>query len=330
MQRVRPSGRPESRTDFYRSIWAEAAERIGAEPLGPSGPYLEITRGPQRTRLFEGLVERDDPVTLAVAGNKPLVHRLLSAAGLVVPDHFVGDVAEPDEAVRFALAVPPVVIKPAGHTGRGQGVTGCVASASDVLRALLRATRFDPLQFLVERQLEGVEYRVLVLDGVAIAVVRRAPPHVIGDGQSSIAQLVRSENARREAVRGVRPIDLDLDAVFCLRRQGVTPATVLRAGSRVRVKTGTGECGEHEARSVHVADPELAEVVPVAVTAAQAVGSRYASVEVIVQQGGQSSATIAVLAVNTTPGLGQHYAVSNPSTAPDVAASVLEKLLSGK
>jgi cyanophycin synthetase len=320
----RPPAPGESRTAMYHAIWRDAADRVGAAVEHTSGPYAEIRRGRRRIRLYEGLVELDDPVTLALAGDKPLAHELLLRAGLTVPEHVVGDVADTAEAVAFAVRRAPVVLKPARATGRGEGVTGGVVRESDVARALLRAARFDPSRFLVERQLEGPEYRVLVLDREVVGVVRRGPPHVTGDGRSSVAELVQAENARRRGVRGTQRIELDLDAVLTLRRQGMTPRTVPPWGTRARVRTGAGACAEHEARALDVGDAELDDVSPVALAAAAALGSAFCSVELIVPDDGGEPV---VLEVNTTPGLAQHYAVANPESAPAVAAAVLERLL---
>ncbi|MBU5889691.1 bifunctional glutamate--cysteine ligase GshA/glutathione synthetase GshB, partial [Vibrio cholerae O1] len=46
----------------------------------------------------------------------------------------------------------------------------------------------------VERMVSGTEYRFFVLDGKTKAVFRRDSPHVIGDGVSTIKQLVAQKN----------------------------------------------------------------------------------------------------------------------------------------
>src|SRR5881396_3783737 len=65
------------RTEFYESAWRDAAKLLGAtmHPLG-YGVY-ESSLGTARTRLFQNYTSLDDPVTLAIAGNKPLVYRML-------------------------------------------------------------------------------------------------------------------------------------------------------------------------------------------------------------------------------------------------------------
>jgi cyanophycin synthetase len=43
---------------------------------------------------------------------------------------------------------------------------------------------------MVERQIRGSHYRVLVVNGRFCCAAERIPAHVVGDGVSTIAQLV--------------------------------------------------------------------------------------------------------------------------------------------
>ena len=74
----------------------------------------------------------------------------------------------------------PVVVKPhAGNQGKGVGVNlNCEAQ---VRHAYSVAAEYDST-VLVERYVEGDDYRLLVVDGKMVAAARRDPPQIIGDG----------------------------------------------------------------------------------------------------------------------------------------------------
>ena len=321
-----------ARREIYGRIWREGAEQIGADVRELEGGFLEITRGGKRTRIYEQLVQRDDPVILKLAGDKPLSLIVLSEAGLPVPDHVVVEASDVDAAAAFLDGSSPNVVKPASGSGRGDGITGFVVGRDDLRRARLRALRYDPGRLLVERQAGGDEYRVLVMDGEVLGVVRREPPHVTGDGRSTVAELVTTENRRRAEARGTAglwAIDLDLDAVFTLRAQGMTVTSVPAAGQRVRVRAGSSQGSELEAHVLPAGGAASAGIEAASLKAAATIDSRYSSIELMTPDASVDLAEAGgvVLEINTTPGVAQHYLVADPDAIEPVAARVLERLL---
>lgn len=108
----------ENRSHFYTALWWEAAARVGAEVVDMGLSRMEIRRGEMRLLVSDNLTSLDDPVTLAVAGDKPLVYRMLAGRGLPVPRHFVcrrDDWAGARRAV--ALLAGPVLRSPPMEAG---------------------------------------------------------------------------------------------------------------------------------------------------------------------------------------------------------------------
>ena len=288
--------------------------------------------GGRATRVYGSLVPLDDPVTLELAGDKPLVHTILTDAGLPVPGHVVLPTSDVRAGADFVRAQPPCVVKPAFGSGRGAGITGFVTTPEEFMRARLRAVRYDAERLLVERQAAGAEYRVLVLDGTVIGVVRRDPPHVTGDGSSTVLALIEAENARRAAAAGdagLWLLEIDLDALFALRQEGMDLASVPETGRRVRVHAGSSQGSEREAHVVPKDDPSVSGIAEAGRRAAEAIGSEFASVEIITPDASRDlgEAGGVILEINTTPGIAQHYIVSDRTVIEPVAAVVLERLL---
>ena len=323
------------RKSVYRSIWEDAVRAVGGEVREFPPGYLLVQRGDRSLRLWGHFVPVDDPVTLRLAGDKPAAHALLAEAGLPVPRHRTVRVPDLDEALDFLHQTERIVVKPASSTGAGSGVTGGVRTRADFLSARLAAARHDADRLLLEEHADGDEYRVLVLDGDPIGVVRRLPPRVVGDGVSTVKALVHAENLRRQAAdgwAGLWPIRLDLDARIALRHQDLGLGSVPAAAHVISVKHSTSEGSEKDATVVEVGDPAVAGVVGDAARAARAIGVRLASVEMVTLDARVPirDAGGVVIEVNTTPGLAQHYIVSNVDHAVPVAATVIDRLLTAQ
>ena len=83
---------------------------------------------------------------------------------------------------------------------------------------------------IVESHVVGKDYRCLIIDGRMVAIAERVPAHVVGDGQSSVEQLVELTNA--DPRRGVghekvlTRIKIDAGAKEVLAGQGHTLESV--------------------------------------------------------------------------------------------------------
>ncbi|HUF83201.1 MAG TPA: hypothetical protein VMQ81_01280 [Acidimicrobiia bacterium] len=138
----------------------------------------------------------DHPATIALCLDKALVHRMLVAKGVPVPDYVDLDSSDRVAGRTFVAGAPGrCVVKPADGAGGG-GVTCSVESADDLARAWLAAAQLSS-RVLVERAVPGAEYRLLFLDGRLLDVVHRTPPTVRGDGRSRVGDLIAAENQRR-------------------------------------------------------------------------------------------------------------------------------------
>jgi cyanophycin synthetase len=315
-----------ARSELYRSYWLAAAEMLGADVSTTGDGPLDISLEGRRTTVWEFLVQLDDPVSVRLALNKPTARARLAASHVPTPEQLVCEQHEFNRAQRFLETVGACTVKPAG-TGRGSGVTCGVTTPRDLALAFAFALRWGNVVVL-ERHISGSEYRMLVLDGEVVSVVRRCPPSVLGDGSSTVGQLVAAENKRRAAApdrHGLYPITIDLDMIFTLRRAGLSLRSILGDGQHAVVKTAVNENGPHD--NEIVAPSAILERA--AVSAARAVHLRYAAVEIITPDPNQEFEVSggAVIEVNGTPGLHYHYQVSNPEGHDPVAVVVLSRLL---
>jgi len=317
------------RTRFYRDVWDEAVLAAGGGTVTElDGAVLEIRCGDVVLRTRTNLTSLDDPLTVSVAENKPLVYRLLGERDIPVPRHRSCSADDLRSAWAFAVSLGrPCIVKPARNTSGAIGITSAIGTRYEMARALAYAGAFDD-ELSIEEHVEGGVYRLLYLDGELLDAVLRLPPTVRGDGKASIERLIAVENERRlqggmEVSQSLLKVDLELR--LALRRQGCSLRSVPRAGQVVRLKNIVNDnCRDDNESAVGRLCPE---VVAAGVKAAAAVGARLAGVDLITPDPAVplDVAGGVVIEVNTAPGYYYHY-MKRDGRVP-VASLLLQRLV---
>ena len=320
----------EHRIDEYRRMWVAVAEEIGASFLQLDDDLWELRVGDKRTRILNYQLEFDNPVVLAMAGRKPLMHRLLSDAGIPVPDHRVFSVAELEPAQTFLQLNPTgCVIKPGRGYG-GKGVTTHIQDPSQITSAaILAATHSRDL--LIEKQILGECYRLLVINGEMVHAVRRPGLWLTGDGQSTVEALL-NEASGSQLISSPRNRHANPDLKFSLRAQGMALQSIPSLGQKILARSTKNYVdGKTEVRTVYSEDVTNVvgdSVRAQAITAAKILGSSFLGVDVITPDiaVGLSESGGVVNEVNTTPALHHHY---NSATEqfPKPAVRAIEHLI---
>jgi cyanophycin synthetase len=316
------------RNVIAHEVWADAVRELGAAVSEIERGRFEIRRGAAVAIVTGQTAPLNSDSAMALAADKPAVHRLLADAGLPIPEQLSFAANDLHPARRFLERDGPCVMKPARGTG-GDGVTGEIRSVSELRRAALAASRFAP-QLLIERQVTGEVFRLLVLDGQVLDVVRRRRPAITGDGRSTVEELIFAENDRRirgEGHPGLKAFVVDLDCILSLRRAGVPLRSVLPEGATLRVKTVTNYNTPEENETFRGAiSPGLTTEVT---AAAEVLGLRLAGVDVITPTLAASLAASGgcIVDVNEAPGLHHHAHVANAASRTRVAVPIVRALL---
>lgn len=312
------------------AMWRQAATALGADVRRLSPWLLEVSRAGVQVRIRDQMTTPlTDRVSHRVARDKPLAYGLMQAAGVPVPEHCTISAGDVRAAREFLERLgPPLVVKPASGGG-GAGVIGNIHRLSELRVALADAGRYHST-VLVERHVAGDCYRLLVLDGEVLDVLRRRPPKLVGDGVSTVEQLLFREAERRitagGAPAGYPLLEVDVDLLIALARSGVGLRTRLPLGVGVTVKSASNVAAAEQIEPL--GESSVPGIVEPARRAAAALGVRLAGVDVVTQDPAcPLAAAGCVLEVNPVPGLLQHYTVSTRSEATPVATLVLASLL---
>jgi hypothetical protein len=143
---------------------------------------------------------------------------------------------------------------------------------------------------LIQPIVEGIEYRVFLLDDDALYCARKYPPFVPGDGVRTVRELLTAHNDALCA-RGLSPAsmpdhDLSLDAV---------PARGERLDIPGRMNLSAGG-------KMVLVDAPSEKAIVLARQAARALGLRVAAVDMFIDIGGEADA-MEVIEVNSNPSI---------------------------
>ena len=315
----------------YRNMWHAVAEAEKAEFKVLAEDIWDIELNGRRTRIKNDILEFDNPVTLEIAGRKPVIYQMLRESGLRVPPHLAYRYDHLENAAAFLKRFPAgCVIKPANGTSSGQGVTTHIRSLREVRRASILASLYCK-DLLIEPMIGGECYRLLVLDGRVIHAVCRQGYRLKGDGVATVAELIRQENGKR-AQKGLPLLTIDRDCHFSLSYQDLALSAVPEKDRQFIIKSVDGATRKFvEVRTVYnttVTDRVCSALVDNAVAAAKVIRSRFVGVDFITVDATQPLEKTGgfINEVNTTPGLHHHYDLTTEKY-PAVARDILRALL---
>lgn len=192
----------------------------------------------RRARWLNSTFTDETPgVAARMARDKLSANAMLRQAGIPVPEH--RRVKDVEGALAAAKALGfPVVVKPTDLDG-GIGVSAGLKTEEEVRTAFEKAAKHSK-NILVEKHVEGRDFRITVCHGKAAWSIERVPAGVTGDGEHTVSQLIAIANRdpRRTARRWgqMKPLVADEEAQQLLKEQALTLDSVLPMGQFARLR----------------------------------------------------------------------------------------------
>ncbi len=287
---------------------------------------IQFGHGRFQQRIQATVTSRTSHIAVELASDKEETNRLLANLGLPVPRQRL--VQNPEDAVAAAERVGyPVVVKPF-NANHGRGISIHLSTPEQVATAF-HVAREHSRSVIVESFITGDDHRMLVINGELVAVSRRVPGHVVGDGRRTIEELVEEVNS--DPRRGIghekvlTRLTFDHQAETMLARKGYTAATVPAAGEQVFLRsTGNLSTGGTATDMTDMVHPDNAEM---AARAVKAIGLDVGGVDFLTTDITESYKDIggAICEVNAAPGFRMHMAPSE-GRPRDVAGPVMDML----
>lgn len=327
--------------DIQRMREIREAERLGpstgsiveeAEARGI--PWIRLNKyslcqlgyGANQKRIQATVTSETSSIGVELACDKEDTKYLLEQAEVLVPR---GDIISRESSLEEACRYVgfPLVVKPIDGN-HGRGITVNIKNYEDALTAFREAKEVSR-KVIIERYVTGEDYRLLVINNVLVAAAKRTPARVIGDGKSTIKELVDEVN--RDPRRGyghenvLTQITINNLTKTILAAKGYTEDSVPKKDEIVVLKDtanlSTGGTAEDVTDIVHPSNVSMAERI------SKIIDLDICGIDIMTTDISKplEETDGAVLEVNAGPGFRMHLA---PTTGlpRNVAAPVVDKL----
>ena len=287
---------------------------------------VQLGYGVHQKRIQATTTVNTNMISVDIAGNKHATKTLLGDMGVPVPKGYrlreIEDLEDTLDRVGY-----PAVIKPLDGN-HGKGATVGIKSIDEARIAWEKAKEYSRW-VIVEKQLIGSDFRALVVNNRLIAVAERIPAHIVGDGKSTIQQLIDNTNADPRRGYGhenvLTQIDIDGQTMRCITKAGYTLDSKLKKSEILHLKTtaniSTGGTAIDCTDEVHPENVFLFERI------ARIIGLDVAGVDVIAPNVSEPLHTNGggIIEVNAAPGFRMHLAPSQ-GIGRNVAEHVIDML----
>jgi len=246
-------------------------------------------------------------IAVELASDKEATRRILTEAFIPMPQgRAVSNKEELFEVI--AQLGFPVVIKPV-NGNHGRGITTNIDTPAVALQAFKKAKQISK-EVIVERFIRGMDFRFLVINYKLEAVSKRTPAMIMGDGTSTVQQLIQKTNNDPQRGEGhekiLTKITIDDQTESILKHNGYTLDTILPFGEILYLKDtanlSTGGTARDVTDFVHPQNIFMAERI------ARLMNLDICGIDLIAEDITQpiTEKTGAVLEVNAGPGFRMH------------------------
>jgi len=259
------------------------------------GKAFLITRKFRIAKTFIGIVGTTE--------YKDLTYTLLRRCSLPTPAtvfFFRKNFKPEDVAAKLAAIHFPIIVKDASGSN-SKGIFPHIKNLAEA-QAVITGEIANYRALVAQEMIFGKEYRILILDNRIIGALEMIPPRVVGDGKSTIAQLIQE---KQRHTRRKTPIDPALKKI--LSEQGFSLEHVLGAGETASIRRSSSLAEGGETRDV----TELVHpgITSICAKAADAIGDYLAGIDIICEDVSLDPAkqTFGILEINGKPDIYIHY-----------------------
>ncbi|GCA81270.1 cyanophycin synthetase [Microcystis aeruginosa] len=290
---------------------------------------VQLGYGVHQKRIQATLSSFSGILAVELACDKEGTKTILKDGGIPVPRGTVIQYLDELSAAIEEVGGFPIVIKPLdGNHGRGISIdvkTQQEAEEAYDLASAASKTR----SVIVERYYKGSDHRILVINGKVAAVAERIPAHVVGDGRSTIEELIEITNQDPNRGDGhanvLTKITIDKTALNVLEKQGYELTSILPQGAiaylRATANLSTGGIAVDRTDEIHPENVWIAQRV------AKLIGLDIAGIDVVTDDIRKPLREVdgVIVEVNAAPGFRMHVAPSR-GLPRNIAAPVIDML----
>jgi len=288
----------------------------------------QLGYGANQKRIQATVTSETSSIGVELACDKEDTKYLLEQAEVPVPR---GDIIRRERSLEEACRYVgyPLVIKPVDGN-HGRGITVDIQNYEDALVGFHNAKDSSRSgAIIIEKFITGEDYRLLVINNVLVAAAKRTPAHVIGDGKSTVQELIDIVNSdprrgfgHEKVLTQITTNELTLNII---KDAGYTLDSVLAKDEMLILKDtanlSTGGTAEDVTDIVHPSNVSMVERI------SKIIDLDICGIDIMTTDISKplSETGGAVLEVNAGPGFRMHLAPTK-GLPRNVAGHVIDKL----
>lgn len=301
-------------------MMAAKKHHITIEVLDKKENIIRLHQGTKSVIIEKATItEKDSYLSTQLLNHKHITKKILKEHNIPVPEGVYSDLKEEALAKFVKCSFKSCVVKP-NSTNYGKGISILKKATPEEIATAIEIAFKNDSSCIIEEYIEGDEYRALVIDGICCAVCKREGANIVGDGISTIIDLVALKNKERNKLAPLVLNDVEKDHI---QKNGYKLNTIMAQGEKLflrensNVSTGGDsiECSEIASDKIH----------EIAISSAKAMNTNICGVDIIISGPIENPTKLTVLEVNYNPALYLH-AYPYQGTPVDVGAIMLESL----
>lgn len=304
MEKCVLNGYPELEPSTVCVIKAAIKHDLKYEILDESRSFIKVYNEDKEEYIYQATKTSKDVSTFPfITDNKELVKNILRENNFNTPDGIILEKKFTKKEIDYLINPyidKSVVVKP-NTTNKGIGITVFEkpVSQKDLKDAIKNAFKYDS-KVIVEEFKKGLEYRFLVIGDECVCVLHRRSASVIGDGKSTINDLIKNKNAEPWHGLSGRLITIDDGLKQILKRQKYSLKSIPEKDKRVFLRDNSNCSTGGE--SIDITEEVPDEFKRVAVKAAKLFNAKICGVDILIDNFNKFEYSIVEL--NDNPGIG--------------------------
>ena len=265
--------------------------------------FIELIHNGKREYVFQATkTSRDSFIFPYITDDKFFAKKIMKEHGIYVPEGIMINKkmkSKEQEKLISNFDNRSVVIKPR-TTNCGIGITVFEESVpkEELLDAVKYAFEFDD-NVILEEYIKGNEYRFLCIDGKCLSVVWRRSASVVGDGRTTILELI--EKKRKEPWHDLlkKPVKIDPPMEEFLKLHGYNLNSIIPENKRVFLRKNSNVSTGGETVDMTKIMPQYFK--DIAEKAASIFNAKICGVDIIIDD--LSTSDYKMIEINDNPGI---------------------------
>lgn len=303
MEKITDVGRKLTKSN---RILVETAVKYGVkvEKIPGEKRRFKMSYGTKNYIIKKGYVTNafNHRLALRLCRQKDVINSYLISRNFPAPENATFKKGEELRAWCWAKDILPIVLKPVDGS-LGKMVYVKITEKEEFIE-LFNKIAEKHTRVLVEEYKRGIDYRALIVNNEIVAILNRVPANVVGDGKSTIKELIVEKNKIRKDHLVLKQLKMDDESKRNIKKLNYTFESVPQKDERIFLRTNANISDGADSYDVtNLVSNEIKDILTKAVKSIP--GLNIVGVDVLIHED-----KVNIIELNANPMINIHYHTS--------------------